>query len=96
MAERTYYSQEDERQVDSSERLALAAVVFIAGIGLGTLLALMFAPQSGARTRRKLSSRARHMMKNGRGGSQMLEDLFENVKTGVERLRDAIEDRISA
>lgn len=80
MNERIYYSHEAERQAQR-DRTMLALTVLLLGVGIGTAMAMLFAPQSGARTREALGSTA----------GQTLEGLASEVA----RLRRDMEDRIA-
>lgn len=52
--QRTYYSREAEMRAQR-ERAAAVLIFLAVGVVLGTLVALLFAPQSGKRTRRELA-----------------------------------------
>jgi hypothetical protein len=90
MSDRMYYSREAERQA-YAERLALAVIVLITGLGIGTLLALLFAPQSGDKTRRDIASGAEDILGEGR---QTGAKVVEGVVDGVDRLRRSVEERV--
>ena len=51
---RMYYSREAESQAQR-ERFVLAIIVLALGLGFGAAVALLFAPQSGDRTRKVLT-----------------------------------------
>jgi hypothetical protein len=68
---RMYYSREAAMRAER-ERLLLAALVAIVGVGFGMALAMLFAPQSGDKTRRGLVDAAGN--------------LIETVQHGVERV----------
>ncbi|MBX3062434.1 MAG: YtxH domain-containing protein [Anaerolineae bacterium] len=90
MVDRMYYSHEAERRA-YAERLALAAIVLITGLGIGTLLALLFAPQSGDKTRRSIASSAEDILDEGRStGTRVV----EGVVDGVDRIRRTMEERV--
>ena len=55
MSDRTYYSREAEMRA-SRERVTAIFVFLALGVTVGGLLALLFAPQSGNKTRRELAS----------------------------------------
>ena len=61
---------------------------FVAGAVIGAGVALLFAPQSGAETRRQLKRKARHLRQMAEDG---LEDLGERFEEGKERLRETVE-----
>jgi len=51
---RMYYSRETQEQAQR-ERFVLALIVLALGVGFGAAVALLFAPQTGDRTRRVLT-----------------------------------------
>ena len=57
MASRIYYSEE-ARQRAFVERSVIAAVCIALGVTIGTILALLFAPQEGENTRREIANKA--------------------------------------
>ncbi len=67
---RIYYSRDAELRA-GRERMMLAALVAVAGVGFGLALAMLFAPQSGEKTRQ--------MLANSAG------DLIDTVQNKVER-----------
>ncbi|TVR21529.1 MAG: YtxH domain-containing protein [Anaerolineaceae bacterium] len=69
MNDRIYYSQEAEKQA-KRERTVLALAAAIMGIGLGAVLALIFAPQSGDKTRQQIEQQAREWMDQGEDAAQ--------------------------
>ena len=50
---RTYYSHDAEQRA-TRERISLTIVCLIFGLGIGTVMALMFAPSDGKKTREEL------------------------------------------
>jgi gas vesicle protein len=62
---------------------------FVAGAVIGAGVALLFAPQSGAETRRQLKRKARHLRQVAEDG---LEDLGERFEEGKERLRETVRE----
>jgi gas vesicle protein len=79
MSERIYYSQEAAMRAQQ-QRAVLAGVVMLVGLGVGTALALLFAPKSGEEIRKDVSGSA--------------ERAIEGLQREVDRLRRDIEDRI--
>lgn len=61
---------------------------FLAGAALGAVIALLFAPQSGAETRAMLRARARRLRE---AAEDRLHDLEEAVETGYERTKASVE-----
>lgn len=74
---------------DREKKIAAAALLVFAGGVIGAGLALLFAPQSGSRTRKDIlrySKKARHR------ADEAVEDLAENVSTLVETIGEKTDD----
>jgi gas vesicle protein len=74
---------------DRDKKIAAAALLIFAGGVIGAGLALLFAPQSGSRTRKDIlrySKKARHR------ADEVVEDLAENVSTLVETIGEKTDD----
>jgi gas vesicle protein len=61
---------------------------FLAGAALGAVLALLFAPLSGAETRQEIGRRARRLRK---AAEDRLDDLQEAVESGYARTKASVE-----
>jgi|GEM_PF-2334574 len=76
--------EDDDEEEDEMEHDEHGVRTFVAGMALGALvgagLALLFAPQSGADTRRYVSRKAKHMAREAR-------DRYDDVKDKVRRAR---------
>ena len=90
MNERTYYSREAEERAQQ-QRTAMAAVVMVLGLGLGAILALLFAPRSGENTRKVLGKTVEHAYDNGR---DVTGAAVEGLRKELDRLRSDVEDRL--
>ena len=66
---------------------------FILGLAVGAGLALLFAPRSGAETRRDLQRRAREV---GDQAQDLVSELTESVGNTIGQAKDAVESRIDA
>lgn len=66
---------------------------FIFGLAVGAGLALLFAPRSGAETRRDLQRRAREV---GDQAQDLVSELTESVGSTIKHAKDSVEDRIDA
>jgi gas vesicle protein len=66
---------------------------FILGLAVGAGLALLFAPRSGAETRRDLQRRAREV---GDQAQDLVSDLTESVGNTIKSAKDTVEDRIDS
>jgi gas vesicle protein len=79
--------QYDDQAVVVIERSG-GAGSFLAGAALGAVLALLFAPSSGAETRQEIGRRARRLRE---AAEDRLEDLQEVVESGYERTKASVE-----
>lgn len=79
--------QYDDQPVVVIERSG-GAGSFLAGAALGAVLALLFAPSSGAETRQEIGRRARRLRE---AAEDRLEDLQEAVESGYERTKASVE-----
>ena len=66
---------------------------FIIGLAVGAGLALLFAPRSGAETRRDLQRKARQV---GDQAQDLVSELTESVGNTFQSAKDKVEDRIDA
>lgn len=74
---------------DRDKKIAAAALMICAGGIIGAGLALLFAPQSGTRTRKdiiRFSKKARHR------ADDVVDDLAENVSDLVETISEKTDD----
>ena len=81
MTERIYYSQDAKSQ---AQRQTLLMVVFMlsVGVGIGSILGILFAPESGEKTREELGS--------------AVETRVKDVESQMNDLRKKVDERISA
>lgn len=83
MNNRVYYSQEAEQQVKRQQTLAV--VLFTAlGITVGAIMALLFAPKSGDRMRRELSSTLNEGVEASNDALKQLEREFADFRKQVD------------
>ena len=88
---RMYYSREAEMQA-LRERFVLAIVVAALGLGMGAVLALLFAPQSGDKTRHQIQEEVERVTSQGReAAKQASRDLGDKVQ----KLRENVEERVA-
>jgi gas vesicle protein len=74
---------------DRDKKIAAAALLVFAGGVMGAGLALLYAPQSGSRTRKEIlrySKKARHR------ADEVVEDLAANVSSLVDAIGDKTDD----
>ncbi|HVE78975.1 MAG TPA: YtxH domain-containing protein [Gemmatimonadaceae bacterium] len=86
------YDFEDEPYV-VIEREEGSVGSFLLGAALGAGLALLFAPRSGAETRRELGRSARRV---GNAAADAASGVRENVSGAFQQARATVEDRIDA
>lgn len=76
---------------DRDKKIAAAAALMIAGGIMGAAVALLFAPQSGERTRREIGRRARKLKVRA---DEAVEDISDNISDLVEKIGDKTEDMV--
>lgn len=64
-----------------------ASLCVLCGMATGALIGLLYAPHSGARTRRKINAKARE---TGRILGERVADLGEDLASGMERAGDTV------
>ncbi len=73
---------------------------FLVGLGIGSLLGILFAPKSGEETREYLSSKADegrdYAQRKARELRERAEDLIERSKEIMARQKDAISNAVDA
>ena len=73
---------------------------FLAGLGIGAVVALLFAPKSGEETRRYISNKADegkdYLVGKGKEVRAQAEDLVEKGKDWVEKSKDRLADAVEA
>jgi gas vesicle protein len=92
MSNRVYYTQEAEMQANR-ERLVLAMIAMGFGVGLGSLLMLLFAPQAGVKTRNELGEQL------GQSGEQVqryIQQAGNNIREQVSKAQDEVEERVQS
>lgn len=81
MNERVYYSREAEQRAQR-DRMLVALVATALGVGLGTVIALILAPQPGEETRNQIG--------------QQVGQVAHEVLHGVDRLRSDVGERLNS
>ncbi|MHB8627504.1 MAG: YtxH domain-containing protein [Aggregatilineales bacterium] len=90
-ANRTYYSREAEMRV-ARERITLTLVCVLLGLGIGGVLALLFAPAPGKQTRDELA----HSLESGvNTGRERVEPAISQIQRELSDLRRKVEERLS-
>lgn len=88
--ERVYYSHNAEMQA-GRDRTMIALVFLTLGMGIGTGLALLFAPTSGKKTREGLTKTLEQGLKDGR---EMVEPMVDQVEKEFGELKKNVEKRL--
>lgn len=87
---RIYYSEEAE-QIAKRQQMTNVVMFMLLGLGIGTLVALMFAPNEGKKTREKLSDGISDRV--GIGGN---DDAFHRLEKQYNNLRDEVDKVVSS
>jgi gas vesicle protein len=90
MNERIYYSREAEMQAQRA-RTVMAVAVMVVGMGVGTIMALLFAPKPGRDTREALADSAGHMYENSRESTGKM---IESLRKDFDKFRSDVEERL--
>ena len=88
---RIYYSRDAEMQV-AREQLALTLVCILLGLGIGGILALLFAPSSGKQIRDELAHSLESSVNSGR---ERVEPAVSHIQKDLGDLRHKVEARLS-
>ena len=90
-ANRTFYSHDAEMRV-MRDRLALVAICLLLGVSMGSVLALLFAPASGKRTRDELT----HSLESGmHKGRERVEPAIAQLQHDIQDLRRKVDARLN-
>jgi len=90
MNDRVYYSREAEMQANR-ERAAAVLIFMALGLGIGAVLALMFAPKSGEKLRRELASNLGESLEGGRDATNKA---IHRLEKDFGELRKKVEERL--
>jgi gas vesicle protein len=88
--DRVYYSHDAEMQA-MRDRTVLTLVFLAFGLGIGAVLALLFAPTSGKKARRELTKSVEESLKDGR---EALEPVMKRVEKEFEELQKNVEGHL--
>jgi hypothetical protein len=93
MPDRIYYSSEAEAYAQRQQVL-VATVAFILGISVSAVLSLLFAPQSGASTRRDVTDALEEGFRRGKKATQdavsQLESEYPNLRERMNGMLDNV------
>ncbi len=90
MNDRIYYSREAE-QIAQQQRTILALTVMILGLGIGAVIALLFAPRKGEDVRKELANQAEQALDSGRDATNKA---INQLQKDFDRLRGDVEERL--
>lgn len=88
--DRVYYSHDAEMHA-MQDRAVLTLVFLAFGLGIGAVLALLFAPTSGKKARRELTRSVEQGLKDGR---EIVEPMVEQVEKEFSELKKNVEGRL--
>lgn len=91
MNDRMYYSRDAEMRANR-ERLAAVSIFLALGLGIGAVLALMFAPKSGDKMRAELSSTLDERIDPVRDATNKA---VKNLEKDFSDLRKKVEERLN-
>lgn len=89
--ERIYYSHDAEMSA-MRNRTMLTLLFLTLGLGIGAVLALLFAPATGKQARNDLANRMGEGLNNGRDA---MEPLVKRLEEEFADLRKSVEERLS-
>ncbi len=90
MSDRMYYSREAEERA-LQQRTAMAVAVLVMGLGIGAILALLFAPRSGEEVRKSIGKQVDGVYDSGRHSTG---SALDTLRKEFDRLRSDVEDRL--
>jgi gas vesicle protein len=91
MNDRIYYSREAEMQAQR-ERATAILVFMIMGLGIGAVMALLFAPKSGDKTRAELAHTLGDSLETPR---EVTSKAINRLEKDFTELRKKVEERLS-
>ncbi len=81
--------ENNERNSDMEQSAGVEVMLILAGVAIGVILGLLYAPQSGGRTRRQL-------WRKYEGIKDRANDLGEDLVQKVEDLRESVTQQVEA
>ena len=90
--DRIYYSHDAEAQA-MGDRTKSTLVCLMLGLGIGTALALLFAPSSGKKTRAEIAKTVEGGLNSGR---QAVEPMVKRAEEELGSLRQNVEEHITS
>lgn len=74
----------------NSQDKSTAAIALLAGLAVGAVLGILFAPDSGKKTRERISDKALDLADNAKDGLYSLKDKINSGKHSLAGLRDRV------
>jgi gas vesicle protein len=71
-----------------------AVIGLLAGLAVGAVIGLLFAPDSGKKTREKISDKALDLADNVKDGFHSIKDNFNNGKQSLSGLKNQVVDNV--
>jgi gas vesicle protein len=88
---RIYYSQEAEAK--AMRRMTMMTVMWLAlGLTIGTIMALLYAPTAGEKTRKNLT---KNLGEGWKDSQDAIEPVINRLEKEMGELRQTVEDRIA-
>jgi len=88
---RVYYSHDAEVQA-ARDKAMLTLVCLALGLGIGAVMALMFAPNSGEKTRKELGHALEEGVNTGRGN---VEPTLKRLEKEFSELRQKVDEKVT-
>lgn len=89
--DRVYYSHDGETHA-KREMIALTLLALTLGLGIGAMLALLFAPSSGQKARHDL---AKSMGQDWENGRDAVDPMVKRLEEKLSELLKQVEERLS-
>ena len=90
--DRIYYSHDSEKHAMRA-MIRLTLLFLVIGVGIGAVLALLFAPTSGKKTRAELAKTVEDGWQTGRDA---VEPMVKHLEQDFDELHKNVEERISS
>ncbi len=90
MNDRIYYSKE-AADYAQKQRLVLVSIAALVGVSIGTLIALLLAPQSGEETRRTVEDGMGKFVEQGR---EVANHVSHDAQKTASKVRDNVNENI--
>lgn len=96
MSSRTYYSEEAERAAKPQQAIQIA-IVLLFGLGVGAVVALLYAPKEGKKTRKILGKELGSNLESGRDlADDVVKDAVKTLEEQYKALRSEMDKLLSS